>query len=102
MRVEEVLITQMTDLSIELKALTAFVCGSPEWFSLRKASEYKGIPYNTVKTDKYRQPKFGIADKMDGTKKYWSRKTVVEWAQVVNDNDLLVYRKKYKIEFQSI
>lgn len=76
--------------------------GTPEWFGLRKACDFKGIPYNSVKGNKYKQPRFGIPDKMDGTKKYWSRKSIVEWSQVINAEDQVKYRQIYLNELKQI
>jgi len=102
MRYEERLISEITDLKLIVNTLTAAMYGAPEWFTLRKACQFKGVEYNSVKVSKDRQPLFGIPEKMDGTRKYWSRRTIVEWCAVISESDRLNYRKAHLKEYENI
>ena len=96
------LLTEIHALKLEVKNLTAAMLHSPEWFSLRKACEFKGIPYGSVKGRPHKQPRFGFPDKLCGTRKYWSRKTIVEWAQVLDSADFERYRRAHNLEYKMI
>ena len=96
--VEEIL-SGIEDLNLKIETLTAAQFGAPEWFGLRAACKFKGVEYNSVKSDRSRQPRNGIADKMDGTKRYWHRSTIVEWSKVIDSTDWYSYQKKHQTEY---
>lgn len=98
MRAEDVIIAELHELRTQVKVLTAAMWGAPEWFTLQAACKYKGVNYNTVKTDRRLQPQFGRPDKLVGTRKYWSRETIVEWSQVMDSVDLIKYEKDHPLE----
>ena len=93
-RVDEIR-AELAELTLQIKVLSASSMGAPRYFSLRAACEYKGVQYNSIRPHKEKQPRFGVPDKMDGSKKYWSLESVIEWAEVMDSSDWMEYRGKY-------
>ena len=57
-----------------------------EWFTLEAACNLKGCNYNTTKTDTYKQPAGGLADKYLHGRKVWHKSTIIRWLSVTDDN----------------
>lgn len=67
-----------------------------QWYNAYECFALKGgCALNTYKTNRYFQPKGGIADARVGGRKVWSRETVKEWL-TVTDDELPAYHEKYK------
>ena len=66
----------------------------PEWFDLRKACEYKGLNYDTVKNRRTLQPDSSKI-KVMCNKRMWPREVILEWANQ-DDKDLnYIAKPKY-------
>jgi hypothetical protein len=58
----------------------------PEWITMRKACELKGVPFNTVRQIPELQPNQGVPDRFHQNVAYFRRETILEWLHVMDEN----------------
>ena len=103
MTAEAQILTELKEMRAQMNVLTKAVMeGIPEWVTIQKACELKGVKIKTINSDKRLQPRFGIPDKTMGRRKYWTRASILEWLKVLNYDDIQQYAKAHPIEFKMI
>jgi hypothetical protein len=63
---------------------------TPKWYSLKMACGLKGVSYDTVKSQWWKQPNAGIPDKILNGRKHWRAESIQEWLEV-GDSDIEKY-----------
>ncbi|MDC7218617.1 MAG: hypothetical protein PQJ59_01680 [Spirochaetales bacterium] len=97
------ILTTLREMKAQMYVLTTAVLGGiPEWVTIQKACELKGMNLSTVTGDKRLQPRFGVPDKRESTRKYWKRDTIIEWLGVVGEGDRLEYAQRWPTEYRMI
>jgi hypothetical protein len=83
------------------KIFDSAVSDGPKWVDLKRACTLKGVNYDTVKSQWYKQPKAGDPDKVLNGRKYWSKESISMWLEVGDEdlaNYLMTFDKKLSSE----